>query len=194
MRVIRSIADKPYVFLHGLRSLNNGRSEWVTTDFYAFDANDSIIEHWDAVAPHTRERGSWRSVTDGTTEINDLAHTDKNKALVRSMIENTLIRRRKSGKIDRYLAHNLIEHNASFAAGRSALREAARTHGPFAYEEIVLLVGEGNFVATLCKARRAGTRVAHVDVFRVEHGRVVEHWDNTEVVPPKKEWVNSGKF
>lgn len=133
-------------------------------------------------------------MTDGTTKINDTALTDKNKALVRSMIEDTLVHRRKSGKINHYLAPNQIEHNASFADGHKVLREAARTHGPLAYDEIVLLVGEGNFVATLCKARRAGTRVAQVDIFRIEHGLIVEHWDNTERVPPKKDRVNSGKF
>ena len=194
VRVVRSISDPPYVFLHGLQSLNDGRSERVTTDFYAFDDDDSIIEQWDVVAPHTRERGSWRSVTDGATDIHDVADTDRNKKLVRSMINDTLIHRRKSDKIDRYVARNLVDHDASFADDRSALRSAARADGPLSYDEIVLVVGEGNFVATLCKARREGTRVAQVDIFRIEKGLIVEHWDNTEVVPPKKEWVNSGKF
>jgi high affinity sulfate transporter 1 len=195
VRVVRSISDPPYVFLHGLQSLNDGRSERVTADFYAFDDDDSIIEQWGVVAPHTRERGSWRSVTDGTTDIRDVADTDKNKKLVRSMIKDTLIhRRKKPGKIDRYLDSNLMDHTASFAAGRIALREAARSDGPLSYDEIVLVVGEGNFVATLCKAKRAGTRVAQVDIFRIENGLIVEHWDNTELVPPNKELVNSGKF
>jgi len=35
---------------------------------------------------------------------------------------------------------------------------------------------------------------AQIDIFRIENGKVVEHWDNVESVPPKEEWVNSGKF
>jgi len=27
-----------------------------------------------------------------------------------------------------------------------------------------------------------------------EDGKIVEHWDNAEPVPPEEEWVNSGKF
>ncbi|MFK8034755.1 MAG: nuclear transport factor 2 family protein [Hyphomicrobiales bacterium] len=25
-------------------------------------------------------------------------------------------------------------------------------------------------------------------------GKIIEHWDNSEPVPPKEEWANSGKF
>lgn len=33
------------------------------------------------------------------------------------------------------------------------------------------------------------------DLFRVAHGKVVEHWDTTEAVPPRSEWKNeNGKF
>ncbi len=59
-------------------------------------------------------------------------------------------------------------------------------------DEIVLCVGKGNFVATLCKARSDGRDHAQVDVFRVEGGLVVEHWDNAELVPEVH--ANGGKF
>ena len=62
------------------------------------------------------------------------------------------------------------------------------------YDEIVLPVGQGNFVATLCKASWEGQPLAQVDIFRIEIGLVVEHWDNAEPVPPEEEWVNSSKF
>ena len=33
------------------------------------------------------------------------------------------------------------------------------------------------------------------DIFRSDaDGRIVEHWDNKEVVPPRAELANSGKF
>jgi len=59
---------------------------------------------------------------------------------------------------------------------------------------VVLLVGQGNFVATLCKAARKGQPFAQVDIYRLEDGKIVEHWDNAEPVPPEEEWANSGKF
>jgi predicted SnoaL-like aldol condensation-catalyzing enzyme len=193
-RVVRSIADGPYVFLHTFQSLNHGQIEWVTTNFFAHDSDDRITEHWDVVAPHTSEKWSRRSETDGPTDIVGLEHTDDNKALVRTLLEHVLIQHDEHESIDHYLANEYIEHNVALADGRSLLREAARSDSRFVYDEVVLLVGEGNFVATLCRARLAGAPVAHVDVFRLESGKVVEHWDNTEVVPPEAEWVNSGKF
>ena len=56
------------------------------------------------------------------------------------------------------------------------------------------MVGQGNFVATLCEAFWEGKPFAQVDLFRIEDGRIVEHWDNAEPVPPEDQWVNSGKF
>ena len=32
------------------------------------------------------------------------------------------------------------------------------------------------------------------DLWRLEDGLIVEHWDNVEPVPPREEWANSGKF
>jgi len=58
----------------------------------------------------------------------------------------------------------------------------------------VLLVGQGNFVATLCRATWDDQEFPQVDVFRIEDGLIAEHWDNAEPVPPRAEWVNSGKF
>ena len=58
------------------------------------------------------------------------------------------------------------------------------------------MVGQGNFVATLSKARikeeDSVQELCHVDIFRVENGKVVEHWDNSESIPEVN--VNSGKF
>ncbi len=57
-----------------------------------------------------------------------------------------------------------------------------------------MLVGSGNFVAALSKATREGEDYTQADLFRVEDGLVVEHWDAAEKIKPKEEWVNSGKF
>ena len=62
------------------------------------------------------------------------------------------------------------------------------------YDEIVLLVGCGNFVATLCKANWIGEPYAQADLFRIENDLIVEHWDAAEKILPKDQWVNSGKF
>jgi predicted SnoaL-like aldol condensation-catalyzing enzyme len=101
-----------------------------------------------------------------------------------------------SDNIDRYIsAETYIQHNAEVADGVEGFKAVASIEPrSLVYDEIVLAVGQGNFVATLCKARWEGAPYAQVDLFRIEDGLFVEHWDNAEPVPPEDEWVNSGKF
>jgi predicted SnoaL-like aldol condensation-catalyzing enzyme len=40
-----------------------------------------------------------------------------------------------------------------------------------------------------------GDHVAYYDLFRLEEGKIVEHWDVIENIPAESEWKNTnGKF
>jgi predicted SnoaL-like aldol condensation-catalyzing enzyme len=167
--------------------LNDGEAEWVTTDFFDTDENGKIIEHWDVISAYAAQTPSGHTSIDGTTEITDLDKTEENKQLVSDLIRDVL-EGEVPEKIDDYISNEqYIQHNAEVPLALAEDR-------PLIYQEIVLLVGQGNFVATLCKASWKGQPLAQVDIFRLETGKVVEHWDNAEPVPPAEEWVNSGKF
>lgn len=195
IRVIRSIVDGRYVFVHVFQSLNGGEAEWVTTDFFDTDEDDKIIEHWDVIAPYTARTPSGHTSIDGPTEITDLEATAANKAIVRNMIEDLLMPGGDVGAIARYIAPGYVQHTADLADGIQPFRALLETpNRPLGYREIVLLVGQGNFVATLSRITREDAEYAQVDVFRLEGGLIVEHWDNVEPVPPPEELVNSGKF
>ena len=41
----------------------------------------------------------------------------------------------------------------------------------------------------------AGKHVAFYDLFRVQNGKIAEHWDTIEAIPAKADWKNTnGKF
>jgi predicted SnoaL-like aldol condensation-catalyzing enzyme len=195
IQIVRAIEDGQYVFLHVYQSLNDGQAKWVTADFFDTDANGKIIEHWDVISEYAPKTPSGHTSIDGPTEITDLDKTEQNKRLVRNLIRDVLISENPE-KIDDYISNRkYIQHNAQIPDGLAFFKPLALAKDkPLIYEEIVLLVGQGNFVATLCKAFWEGTPYAQVDIFRIEDGKIVEHWDNAEPVPPQDEWANSGKF
>lgn len=195
IQIIRGFEDGQYVFLQAYQSLNDGEAEWVTTDFFDTDENYKIIEHWDVIAPYSAKTPSGHTSVDGPTGIKDLDKTEANKVLVRNLLEDVLMHK-KPENIDKYISgETYVQHNKEVADGLESFKALVLAdHQPLMYQEIVLLVGQGNFVATLCKATWEGAPYAQVDLFRIEDGLIVEHWDNAEPVPPETEWVNSGKF
>lgn len=200
IRIIRALEDEDHVFLHVFQSLNNGEAEWVTADFFDFDENERIIEHWDVIAPYSSTTPSEHTTIDGPTEIKDLGKTEENKELVRNLIRDALMPGGGPSRIGEYISEDqYIQHNKDVPDGLESFKKLAMApNRSLNYKEIVLLVGQGNFVATLCKANWKDADInqdyAQVDIFRIENGKVVEHWDNVEPVPPKEEWANSGKF
>jgi predicted SnoaL-like aldol condensation-catalyzing enzyme len=195
IRVIRGFEDGKYVFLQVYQNINNGEAVWVTTDFFDTNADDKIIEHWDIIAPYASTTPSGHTPIDGPTEIIDLDRTEQNKAIVREMIQQVLIPGGDPSRVGEFISSEYIQHNPQVPDGLDSFRQLATDpNKPLLYSEVVLLVGQGNFVATLCKATWDGILNAQCDVFRLEDELIVEHWDNVEAVGPEAEWANSGKF
>ena len=198
IQIVRNLVDGQYVFIHAYQSLNNGEYEWVTTDFFDTDENDKILEHWDVIAEFSPSNPSGHSSVDGPTEVTDLDKTEANKEVVRNLIKEGLMEGGDPSKLVHYISsEKYIQHNKEVPDGLEHFLDlASQPNPPLRYDEIVLCVGQGNFVATLCKAHyNDGTTnqdYAQVDIFRLENGKVVEHWDNVEPVPEND--VNGGKF
>ena len=198
IQIIRGLVDGQYVFLHVYQSLNDGAAQWVTTDFFDTDENDKIIEHWDVIAEYADRTPSGHTSIDGPTEITDLDKTEENKELVRNLLKDALMVGGNPENLSRYISEEeYIQHNKEVADGLGHFQKLAQMpNRPLNYQEIVLCVGQGNFVATLSRAtwkdEQMEQEYAQVDLFRIENGKVVEHWDNVEPVPENN--VNSGKF
>ncbi|ABZ76731.1 conserved hypothetical protein [Shewanella halifaxensis HAW-EB4] len=57
------------------------------------------------------------------------------------------------------------------------------------------VLGEGNFVVSISEGVFANEHVAFYDLFRLDNGKIVEHWDTIETIPAQSEWKHTnGKF
>ena len=85
---------------------------------------------------------------------------------------------------DRYIQHN--PNVPDGAAAFKAFIEMRKQRFPVARNEIKRVVAEGELVMLHVHSRREPTErgTAIVDIFRVENGKIVEHWD---VVQPISE-------
>ena len=137
---------------------------------------------------------------DGPTEVTDLDKTEVNRELVRSFVEEVLINCQLD-KLENYIdAEGYTEHNPHMADGLPALRSALAepaSNGKrmIQYNRIHRLLAEGNFLLCVSEGFRNGVHSSFYDLFRVADGKLVEHWDTTDAIPPRTQWKNdNGKF
>jgi predicted SnoaL-like aldol condensation-catalyzing enzyme len=98
------------------------------------------------------------------------------------------VKRRDFTAAAQYLAPVLIQHRTDAADGADGLREfiaRMRTAYPRGSYEIKRVFADGDYVILhVHVVREPGTRgSAHVDIFRLEDGKVAEHWDVDEPIP-----------
>jgi predicted SnoaL-like aldol condensation-catalyzing enzyme len=196
IQVLRSFEDEDMVFLHVYQSLNDGAAKWVTLDFFDTDNNDKLIEHWDVISEFSESNSGGHSSISGGFQVSDLDKTEENKSMIRLMIQDLYIDRTGLDSLNKYIsADQFVRHSANTMDGRQALHSfLSDPDCPLKYQEVVLCIGSGNYVATLSRATLNGEAHAQADLFRIENDKVVEHWDASEKIPPREEWLNAGKF
>ena len=193
---VRVFQDGDYVFAHTDYSFFGPK---VGFDIFRFE-HGRIVEHWDNLQtkPNTTNP-SGRTMLDGPTQASSPDQTQANKTLVKSFISDVLIDG-KLDQIEQYLdADNYRQHNPQIGDNLSGLSQALQAMADqgvtMEYQQIHLLLGEGNFVLAASEGTLGGKPTAYYDLFRVESGKIVEHWDTIETIPPREHWLNdNGKF
>jgi len=198
IQVVRAFEDGQFVFVHVYQNINNGQAKWVTADIFNTDDNDKIIEHWDVIQAYEEETVSGRTMVDGPAEVEDLDKTDENKALIRNFFNDVLIGGNFKNITSYISTQQYDQHNPGVGDGLEGfnkhVKEFAGKGIVASYEKLHLLVGQGNFVATLSHVKVGSEDFAFIDLFRIKEGLIVEHWDIQEKILPKDQWSNSGKF
>lgn len=194
----RVITEGDMVVLH--TTYNNAQAFGADTlvGFDIFRVEDGkVAEHWDNLTPLTPPNPSGHTQTDGPTEIADLDRTAENKALVTDFVETIL----KGGDVDRITdflsTETYIQHNSQIADGLgglgAALKAMAEQGIQMIYNDVHIVVAEGNMVFTASEGTFGGKPTAFYDLFRVADGKIVEHWDVIADIPAEMAHDN-GKF
>lgn len=156
-----------------------------------------VVEHWDNLQPIADATNpSGRTMFDGATEITDLHLTDTNKAIAENFVTDVLIDREES-KIGEYLAENFESHRPDYGDGPDEVRRQLddAEDGGLSHLEVRRVLGEGNFALVMSSGTRNGEPAAIFDLFRIAAGKIAEHWDVVEMLPPRSQWQNTnGKF
>jgi predicted SnoaL-like aldol condensation-catalyzing enzyme len=193
---VRVFEDGDFVFTHTAYDFFGPK---IGFDIFRFE-NGRIVEHWDNLqATPAEPNPSGRSMIDGPSEATDLGQTAANKALVRSFVDDILVNGRMDELPGYFDGDHYLQHNPQIGDGLSglgaALKAMAQAGITMKYERIHRVLGEGNFVLVVSEGRFGGSPTAFYDLFRVEGGKIAEHWDTIETIPQRGEWKNgNGKF
>lgn len=195
VNVVRAFEDDDYVLTHTEYDFFGPK---VGFDIFRFE-DGKIVEHWDNLQEIANRTVSGRTQTDGPTNVKDLDSTEKNKKLVKGFVNDVLLGRNPDKIADYISTQTYYQHNPHVADGLdglgAALKELANAGMPMTYAKTYLILGAGNFVLAQSEGIFMKKNVAFYDLFRVQNGKIMEHWDTIEEIPPKEKWKNdNGKF
>lgn len=194
---IRAFEDGEYVFLQNVYNFAEA-GEQVAFDVFRFE-NGKIAEHWDNLSDLAEPNPSGHTQIDGVTEIKDLDKTEENKEVAENFISDVLEGNNPDKTTDYFDGDNYIQHNTAIADGVSGLNDAltalAEQNIFMVYNETHLIVGQGNYVLALSEGTYADEPTAFFDLWRIEGGKIAEHWDIMSTIPDESAWANeNGKF
>lgn len=196
VNTVRVFEDGDHVFAHTEYDFFGPK---IGFDIFRFE-NGKIVEHWDNLQETpTAASPSGNTMIDGPTAAANLDKTEANKALVAQFVDDILV----NGKFDKLAGYfdgdAYIQHNPQIANGLSGLGSALEAMDKagvtMKYDAVHKVLGEGNFVLVVSEGSFGGKSTSFYDLFRVANGKIAEHWDTIETIPPQAEWKNqNGKF
>lgn len=195
---VRSFVDGDYVFLQTVYNFA-GAGEQVAFDVFRFDEDGKIAEHWDNLAALAKSNPSKHTQYDGPKQASDLDKTEENRALVEAFLVDVMQGKNPDKTPDYFDGDAYIQHNTGIADGVSGLSAAlaalAEQGIEMIYDTTHLVLAEGDMVLAISEGTFGGEPTAYFDLWRLQGGKIAEHWDVMETIPARDSWANdNGKF
>lgn len=195
---IRAFEDGDKVFLHTVYNFA-GAGEQVAFDIFRFNAAGKIAEHWDNLAELSAPNPSGRTQIDGPIQATQSEATEANRALVEQFLVDVM-QGQHPEKISEYFTGDAyVQHNTGIADGLSGLGaalEALAEQGiGMVYDTTHMVLAQGDMVLAVSEGTFGGAPTSYYDLWRVEDGKIAEHWDIIEAIADPVTWANgNGKF
>ena len=194
LTIHRTIEDGEFVLLHSMyRGLPRSSGPIIAFDLFRFQYG-KIVEHWRGQQPEEPANLSGRTQLDGPTDVSDRDKTEANRDLVRRFKQVVTVEGRFDRVGDFIEGNNYTQHAATVGDGTERMKKRVAgvlKPGTEPTLKPVRYVAEGNFVLALVDAKMPQGPTANWDLFRVQNGWIVEHWDVISPIPPRNEWRHS---
>jgi predicted SnoaL-like aldol condensation-catalyzing enzyme len=119
-----------------------------------------------------------------------MTQLERNKQTVVAFYTRSINDKDPGGAVAAYVGATYIQHNPDTPDGSDAFvkeMQAMFARYPAITVEIKRVIAEGDFVVThdLVRITPEDRGMAGIDIFRLEGGKIVEHWDVRQAVPEK---------
>lgn len=173
--IIRAIQEGNMVVTH--LDIQFMGKRMVVIDLFELE-NGMLAGHWDAIQEMPDQTGQTITASNGTAEIDTTASAENSKQVVNAFYQAVLDKKRPA----ELLKVNYTEHDPAVASSGKALDEYLLT-GHNREMKIHRVIAEGNFVVVQSQFKRGGKGFVFYQIFRVEAGKIAEHWSVEQAVP-----------
>ena len=197
VNTVRAFEDGDKVFMQTVYNFA-GAGEQVAFDIFRF--KDGLIsEHWDNLAAKATPNPSGRTQIDGQTEAKDLDKTEENREVVKNFLYDVMQGNNPQKTPNYFNGDSYMQHNTGIADGLSGLGAALEALGKagisMIYDRVHQVLAQGDMVLAVSEGAFGGKPTSYYDLWRVENGKIAEHWDVMETIADKSTWANeNGKF